>query len=75
MDSTMTKAQIKILMNHLIDMDSHMSLKIGYVDEKSFVHNDVPVITECAAVVTNKLIDEGYSLFVRKDGVHIDWLH
>ena len=68
----MNKEQMKALLAQLIDEDSNASLTLGYVDKNSFVHNDTVVIHDCSAGTTKRLVEKGYSLFVRPDGVHVD---
>lgn len=71
----MLKEQIKELLSILADKQEDcapISLKIGYADEKQFIHRNQIVINNCAPSVVKLLLSEGYILDVREDGVHVD---
>ncbi len=68
----MTKEQQKSLIAQLIDEQSNANISLGYVDKDKFVHHDIIVIHNCSAATTRRLVEKGYSLFVRADGVHVD---
>jgi len=69
---SMNKEQMKELVGQLIEEESIANITLGYVDKDHFCHHDMVVIHECSAATTERLIRKGYSLFIEKDGVHVD---
>jgi hypothetical protein len=69
---SMNKQQMKDLTALLIEEESMANISLGYVDEGKFCNHDVIVIHDCSAATTKRLVQKGYSLFIQKDGVHVD---
>jgi hypothetical protein len=71
---SMTKERMRKVLNLLLDLEcSPTELSIGWVNDGICQHDGI-MLKEAAATVMSLLHNEGYSLFVMKDGVLVDWL-
>lgn len=51
---------------------SPIEISIGYTNEAGFVNHDLLVIKECAPLVVEKLVNNGYFLTATKHGLLVD---
>jgi len=54
-----------------IDRAAPTEVSYGYIDKNKQCHNGL-VIKKCAPIVIKKLMEEGYSLSMEEDGLHVD---